>query len=109
MLHSFYPAKHTTLILSKAENFPERALVGGLQSEREQALVFMEFLGDHFSFKGIIWGNSDEGHINTEFPSVDVDVGDEWHMKQNIGLQWVRKFVCVIQENKSSISQYDLS
>ena len=45
VLHSFYPAKHTTLILSKARNIPERALVVGLARRERGALVFMEFLG----------------------------------------------------------------
>lgn len=44
VLHSFYPAKHTTLILSKARNIPERALVGAYEG-RERSI----------SMHGISW------------------------------------------------------
>lgn len=32
VLHSFHPAKHTTLIQSKARNIPERALVSAYEA-----------------------------------------------------------------------------
>lgn len=61
----FYPAKHTTLILSKARNIPEKALVGRLTRRDDGALVFMEFLGtDSWFLAKWSWGNSDGAHVN---------------------------------------------